>query len=125
MLGVVQQVVDDGQVFEIAQDYAKNIITGAPACARALSACALGTHGVQRWYALFASRAPAACVAAGPRPDARLTAQGGIHLPSPAAAPALRLYAPQRPHGGHSGQPARSAGRLPGYRCFSQGDCMC
>lgn len=32
MLGVVQQVVDDGQVFEIAQDYAKNIITCAPAC---------------------------------------------------------------------------------------------
>lgn len=35
MLGVVQQVVDDGQVFEIAQDYAKNIITGelaATAC---------------------------------------------------------------------------------------------
>ncbi|KAI7841351.1 hypothetical protein COHA_004969 [Chlorella ohadii] len=28
MLGVVQQVVDDGEVFEIARDYAKNIITG-------------------------------------------------------------------------------------------------
>jgi len=28
MLGVVQQVVDDGQVFEIMKDYAKNIITG-------------------------------------------------------------------------------------------------
>ncbi len=30
MLGVVQQVVDDGEVFEIARDYAQNIITGAP-----------------------------------------------------------------------------------------------
>lgn len=28
MLGVVQQVVDDGQVFEVSRDYAKNIITG-------------------------------------------------------------------------------------------------
>lgn len=29
MLGVIQQVVDDGQVFEISKDFAKNIITGA------------------------------------------------------------------------------------------------
>ncbi|KAL4429352.1 hypothetical protein ABPG77_005126 [Micractinium sp. CCAP 211/92] len=28
MLGVIQQVVDDGHVFEISKDYAKNIITG-------------------------------------------------------------------------------------------------
>lgn len=28
MLGVVQQVVDDGHVFETMKDYAKNIITG-------------------------------------------------------------------------------------------------
>jgi len=34
MLGVVQQVVDDGEVFEIARDYAKNIITGAPSNGR-------------------------------------------------------------------------------------------
>ena len=39
MLGVVQQVVDDGQVFEIAPDYAKNIITGAPACCFCLHCC--------------------------------------------------------------------------------------